>query len=209
MVTNDHRNTCSILNSAYSMVLLEQWCTKSHFIKMTRHKCSQWDVDSLKTIPNSKVHGASMGPTWVLWDPDGPHGGPMNLVIRDGQSPLSAKGGNDQGGLTRDQEKRYPPWINIWKPTLLIPMLLWDLLEDQCGLRMGSSYVTRWYCPCTITLKQWVFFFKMLSLFHFLISFPTTLIFLHKSGLIQWIFSEHCGYWWLGALSHPCDSSCL
>ena len=31
----------------------------------------------------SKVHGANMGPTWVLSVPDGPHVGPMNLAIRD------------------------------------------------------------------------------------------------------------------------------
>ena len=28
------------------------------------------------------VHGANMGPTWVLSAPDGPHVGPMNLAIR-------------------------------------------------------------------------------------------------------------------------------
>ena len=32
--------------------------------------------------PDSKVHGANMGPTWVLSAPDGPHVGPMNLAIR-------------------------------------------------------------------------------------------------------------------------------
>ena len=39
----------------------------------------QWS----KHIPDSKVHGANMGPTWVLSAPDGPHVGPINLVIRD------------------------------------------------------------------------------------------------------------------------------
>ena len=33
-------------------------------------------------IPDSKVHGANMGPTWILSAPDGPHMGPMNLAIR-------------------------------------------------------------------------------------------------------------------------------
>ena len=28
------------------------------------------------------LHGANMGPTWVLWAPDGPHIGLMNLAIR-------------------------------------------------------------------------------------------------------------------------------
>ena len=34
-------------------------------------------------IPDSKLHGANMGPAWVLPAPDGPHVGPMNLAIRD------------------------------------------------------------------------------------------------------------------------------
>ena len=33
--------------------------------------------------PDSKVHGAHMGPTWVLSAPDGPHVGPMDLAIRE------------------------------------------------------------------------------------------------------------------------------
>ena len=33
--------------------------------------------------PDSKVHGANMGRTWVLTAPDGPHVGPTNLAIRD------------------------------------------------------------------------------------------------------------------------------
>ena len=32
--------------------------------------------------PDSKVHGANMGPAWVLSAPTGPHVGPMNLAIR-------------------------------------------------------------------------------------------------------------------------------
>ena len=33
--------------------------------------------------PDNKVHGANMGPTWVLSAPGGSHVGPMNLVIRE------------------------------------------------------------------------------------------------------------------------------
>ena len=36
-----------------------------------------------RCIPDSKVHGAYMGPTWVLLDPCGSHVGPMNLAIRN------------------------------------------------------------------------------------------------------------------------------
>ena len=31
--------------------------------------------------PDIKVHGANMGPNWILSAPDGPHVGPINLVI--------------------------------------------------------------------------------------------------------------------------------
>ena len=32
--------------------------------------------------PDSKIHGANMGPTWLLWAPGGSHVSPMNLAIR-------------------------------------------------------------------------------------------------------------------------------
>ena len=56
----------------------------------------EWKYDSTKVcrigaylqtlynyIPDSKVHGANTGPTWVLSATDGLHVGPMNLTIRD------------------------------------------------------------------------------------------------------------------------------
>ena len=33
------------------------------------------------TFPDSKVHGANMGPIWGQQDPGGPHVGPMNFVV--------------------------------------------------------------------------------------------------------------------------------
>ena len=32
-------------------------------------------------IPDSKVHGANMGPIWGRQDPEGPNVGPMNFAI--------------------------------------------------------------------------------------------------------------------------------
>ena len=37
-----------------------------------------------KNHPDSKVHGANMGPNWGRQDPGGPHVGPMNLAIWEG-----------------------------------------------------------------------------------------------------------------------------
>ena len=39
-------------------------------------------VEHHHPYPDSKVHGANMGPTWVLSAPDGPHVGLSNLAIR-------------------------------------------------------------------------------------------------------------------------------
>ena len=37
-----------------------------------------------RRIPDSKVHGANMGPIWGRQDPGGPHVGPMNFANWDG-----------------------------------------------------------------------------------------------------------------------------
>ena len=36
-------------------------------------------------IPDNKVHGTNMGPTWVLSAPGGPHVGSMNIALWDMQ----------------------------------------------------------------------------------------------------------------------------
>ena len=54
----------------------------SVFTRLTSGKHS-YVVPRYHYTPDSKVHTANMGPTWVLSAPDGPHVGPMNLVIRD------------------------------------------------------------------------------------------------------------------------------
>ena len=40
-----------------------------------------WAVKILKNSPDSKVHGAKMGPIWGRQDPGGSHVGPMNFAI--------------------------------------------------------------------------------------------------------------------------------
>ena len=37
----------------------------------------------IKPIPDTKVHGANMGPIWGRQDPGGPHVGPMDFLIWD------------------------------------------------------------------------------------------------------------------------------
>ena len=52
-------------------------CRVNHILASDIWNKNKW------RIPDSKVHMANMGPTWVLSAPDGPHVGPMNLAIRD------------------------------------------------------------------------------------------------------------------------------
>ena len=47
--------------------------------------CEAVDVATMheqgRTSPDSKLHGANMGPIWGRQDPGGPHFGPMNIAI--------------------------------------------------------------------------------------------------------------------------------
>ena len=40
-----------------------------------------WCVTDCRSVPDSKVHGANMGPIWDRQDPGGPHVGPVNFAI--------------------------------------------------------------------------------------------------------------------------------
>ena len=40
-------------------------------------------LPEIQKHPDSKDHGANMGPTWGRQDTDGPHVGPMNFAIRE------------------------------------------------------------------------------------------------------------------------------
>ena len=57
---------------------------ETNFIGSTRGWICKLKLKNIlvKLYPDSKVHGANIGPTWVLWAPCGPHGGPINLAIR-------------------------------------------------------------------------------------------------------------------------------
>ena len=41
------------------------------------------DVIQMAPDPDSKVHGAIMGPIWGRQDPGGPHAGPVNFASGD------------------------------------------------------------------------------------------------------------------------------
>ena len=65
--------------------LLPVWCQAITWAKLTCCQMSPQEQSSfpLDSIPDSKVHGANMGPTWGRQAPGGSHVGPMNLAIWD------------------------------------------------------------------------------------------------------------------------------
>ena len=96
-------------------------------------------------FPDSKIHGANMGPTWVLSAPGGPHVRPINLVIK----VLSLK-----------------EWRNSSEKVFLLSVWMGfeiDRLVQDCGISIANAlkFPQSW----TKTLK-WLFvnFYEMLSL---------------------------------------------
>ena len=69
--------------------IIQHWWNKSNdlFWICHRNDVCPWHKNNFPIIhhgtPDSKVHGANMGPTWIMSATDGPHIGPMNLAIRD------------------------------------------------------------------------------------------------------------------------------
>ena len=45
----------------------------------------------INAVPDSKVHGANMGPTWILSAPGGPHVGLMNFAIWGGLHQVASR----------------------------------------------------------------------------------------------------------------------
>ena len=94
---------------------IESWELKGNFIPhFTVHvimfPCMLLSLGYMDASPDSKVHGANMGPTWVLSAPYGPHVGPMNLAIRD----MMTRTSNHQVAIrltVRSREASKQAWV--------------------------------------------------------------------------------------------------
>ena len=77
-ITSTHNNDMSfVIHILPPLKLGYVWVITSHR--------KQWDPFPFIsfTIPDSKIHGANMGPIWGRQDPGGPHVGPMNFAYWD------------------------------------------------------------------------------------------------------------------------------
>ena len=101
------------------------------YINSTLSWISAWDI--IDGNPNSKVHVANIGPTWVLSAPDGPQVGPMNLTIMEYLRNM----------LTFLVLRLEYYGISTWILWLLIP---WWLLSP--------GHQQPWYWLCTIVCSM-------------------------------------------------------
>ena len=62
-----------------SIACLYEMCYVQVFSCVTCNGLFKWN--EIHSIPENKVNGSNIGPTWVLSAPDGPQVGPMNLAI--------------------------------------------------------------------------------------------------------------------------------
>ena len=101
--------------------LLHKWRWWNETYEMPTCLNHSWVIN---IYPDNKVHGANMGPTWVLSAPDGPHVGPMNLAIR-GMLPCSHCWGYYPGTLSCSQ---------VWATHLKF----WHLKMKSMGVQCWS-----------------------------------------------------------------------
>ena len=68
---------------AKTQYMITRMLHRLHHILMSLMSKMNQELVIITSNPDSKVHGANMGPTWVLSAPDGPQVGPTNLAIRE------------------------------------------------------------------------------------------------------------------------------
>ena len=75
-ISHYHQDQCIILMAYYKTDIV------TVNVLQIPQSCTSISSRIRQSLPDSKGHGAKMGPTWVLSAPDGPHVGLMNLAIR-------------------------------------------------------------------------------------------------------------------------------
>ena len=124
------------LRTAFQFSLSSPVCKGQTWYLLT----NSWII-VLRSFPDSKVHGANMGPTWVLSVPDGPHVGPMNLAIRVAAGSVEDKPGEP----TRIKD--------CLKHKIYIYMFSWTILMLKPKLYTGRTRSLAWLI--TISSQGW------------------------------------------------------
>ena len=105
-----------------------------------------------QAVPDSKVYGANMGPTWGRQDPGGPHVGPMNFAIW-GVSHYGDMKGHDYPPETLDSKDfsgKMWPNVATKNPSWISLLLLSQL--DKCH---RCTYLPHCFHNLAIIYSDW------------------------------------------------------
>ena len=83
-------------------------------------------------VPDSKVHGANMGPIWGRQDPGGPHVSPVNFAIW-GMSPQRHKMREYLDGLVQERHNSIANALEL-RLSCTKPPICWILSPNILGL---------------------------------------------------------------------------
>ena len=100
-----------------------------------------WASIGEENTPDSKVHGANMGPIWGRQDPGGPHVGPMNFAISGTCSDHSLY------GLCQWESTLQRNVVSHW----LSPYREWSLICTEQPLEYAKLFVVHIFFCYNIT----------------------------------------------------------
>ena len=151
--TSHHRHLEYLFNSLFRLPKTHQSSTVTDMSSGNL----QWLMGS-DLFPDIKVHGANMGPTWVLSAAGGPHMGLMNLAIWD---PYSMSWNFLKKRDKPTAKWKYPRKLKI---ETIIP-LTHHYRDVTWGLRRFESPEIRFYVETCIIkwMKIWFHFLERLS----------------------------------------------
>ena len=124
-------------------------------------------------LPDGKVHGVNMGPTWVLSAPDGPHVGPMNLAFREAKRQFIIWASEDtckHPPLNGQKCMAMCPKLFGWDPISVISYHHWKLnyetdfqymlhINYSCGYSFATNLYGGYICEVldTFAFCDWCF----------------------------------------------------
>ena len=128
--------------SQTSTVIANQYRSRNYITRAFHLAVRRFAING----PDSKVHGANMGPTWVLSAPDGPHVGPMNLAIRGYIAMVL--------GVTIITSR----WYSTCASTILLPKFLAKFQSDQSTRKLNISHRLEILCDLVVRplSAQWI-----------------------------------------------------
>ena len=108
------------------------------FLLMNRFKFLSIWLDFQRRIPDSKVHGANMGPVWDRQDPGGPHVGTMNFAIWDA-FVTRPKFVNDMGGECATSCVRFVWWFVVMYVIYNTCFWIWCDTLDNAQINLNCA----------------------------------------------------------------------